>query len=99
VPRSPLRIGTFEERGYPNLTGTRSHFRCDRLEDRKRKLSPPLSPHSLLGHMTGPRRLWGHSQSVALLAHVQWALSCEAASCHSRVLTLKMPAPEREDSR
>ncbi|CAI9551100.1 unnamed protein product, partial [Staurois parvus] len=28
---------------YPNLTGTRSHFRSDRLGDRKRKVSslPP----------------------------------------------------------
>ncbi|CAI9589881.1 unnamed protein product, partial [Staurois parvus] len=32
-------------REYPNLTGTRSHFCCDRLGDRKRKLSsPPPSP-------------------------------------------------------
>ncbi|CAI9596611.1 unnamed protein product [Staurois parvus] len=32
---------------YPNLTGTRSHFRCDRLGDRKWKLSSyPPSPKS-----------------------------------------------------
>ncbi|CAI9549442.1 unnamed protein product, partial [Staurois parvus] len=47
--------------GYLNLTGTRSHFCCDHLRDRKRKLSSPLPPHSLLGHMTGPRRLQDHS--------------------------------------
>ncbi|CAI9549356.1 unnamed protein product [Staurois parvus] len=29
---------------------------------------------------TGPRRLRGHSQSAALLAHAQWVPSCEAAS-------------------
>ncbi|CAI9585564.1 unnamed protein product, partial [Staurois parvus] len=66
--------------GYLNLTGTHSHFCYDRLGDRKRKFSS-LPPRSLLGHMTGPRRLWDHSQSAALLAHVQWALGCEAASC------------------
>ncbi|CAI9574071.1 unnamed protein product, partial [Staurois parvus] len=43
--------------GYSNLTGTRSHFRCDRLGDWKRKLSSPLPPRSLLGHVTGPKRL------------------------------------------
>ncbi|CAI9559504.1 unnamed protein product, partial [Staurois parvus] len=32
--------------GYRNLTGTHSHFRCDRLGER-----------NLLGHVTGPRRL------------------------------------------
>ncbi|CAI9547807.1 unnamed protein product [Staurois parvus] len=30
--------------------------------------------------MTGPRRLQGHSQSAALLAHAQWAPGCEATS-------------------
>ncbi|CAI9541375.1 unnamed protein product, partial [Staurois parvus] len=60
------------------------------------KLFPP--PRSLLGLMTGPRRLRGHSQSAAVLAHVQWAPGCEAASCHSRVPTLKMPVLGREDS-
>ncbi|CAI9543864.1 unnamed protein product, partial [Staurois parvus] len=54
-------------------------------------------PRSLLGHVTDARRLWGHPHSAALLAHAQWSLSCEAASCHSRVPTLTMPAPGRED--
>ncbi|CAI9556912.1 unnamed protein product, partial [Staurois parvus] len=45
--------------------------------------------------MTGPRRLRDHSQSAALLAHAQWAPSCEATSCHSRVPTLKMPGERR----
>ncbi|CAI9570017.1 unnamed protein product, partial [Staurois parvus] len=46
--------------GYPNLTGTHSHFRSDRLGDRKRKVSSlPLC--SLVGHVTGPRRLQDHS--------------------------------------
>ncbi|CAI9546630.1 unnamed protein product, partial [Staurois parvus] len=31
----------------------------------------------LVGHVTGPRRLRGHSQSAALLAHAQWAPGCE----------------------
>ncbi|CAI9587153.1 unnamed protein product, partial [Staurois parvus] len=95
-------IGTFgewEESRYPKLTGTRSHFRCDCLGDRKRKMSSPLPPHSLLGHVTGPRRLRGHSGSAALLMHAQWAPGSEAASCHSRVPTLKMPVPGREDGR
>ncbi|CAI9566270.1 unnamed protein product, partial [Staurois parvus] len=43
--------------------------------------------------MTGPRRLQDHSGSAAILAHAQWVPYCEAASCHSRVPTLKMPAP------
>ncbi|CAI9590578.1 unnamed protein product [Staurois parvus] len=47
--------------------------------------------------MTGPRTLRGHSQRAALLAHAQWAPGCQAASCHSLVPTLKMPAPGRED--
>ncbi|CAI9600193.1 unnamed protein product [Staurois parvus] len=47
--------------------------------------------------MTGPKRLQGHSQGASLLVHVQWAPGWEAASCHSRVPTLKMPAPGRED--
>ncbi|CAI9604763.1 unnamed protein product, partial [Staurois parvus] len=42
---------------YQNLTGTRSHFCCDCLGDQKRKLSSPFPPRSLLGHVTGPRRL------------------------------------------
>ncbi|CAI9566969.1 unnamed protein product [Staurois parvus] len=63
----------------PNLTGIRSHFRCD-----------CISPRSLLGHVTGPRRLQDHSQSAALRTHAQWAPSCEAASYYSRVPTLKM---------
>ncbi|CAI9582351.1 unnamed protein product [Staurois parvus] len=50
-----------------------------------------------MGHGTGPRRLQSHSQSAALLVHAQWAPGCEATSCHSRVPTLKMPAPGRED--
>ncbi|CAI9622175.1 unnamed protein product, partial [Staurois parvus] len=53
---------------------------------------PPLPPCSLLGHVTGPRRLQDHSESAALLAHVQWAPGCEAASCHSQVPTLNIPA-------
>ncbi|CAI9568008.1 unnamed protein product [Staurois parvus] len=39
----------------------------------------------------------GHSGSAALLTHAQWAPSCEATSCHSRVPTLKMPAPGIQD--
>ncbi|CAI9614322.1 unnamed protein product, partial [Staurois parvus] len=54
--------------GYLSNSGTRSHFLCDHQGDRKRKSSSPLPPRSLLGHMTGPRRLRGHSQSAALLA-------------------------------
>ncbi|CAI9615949.1 unnamed protein product, partial [Staurois parvus] len=50
----------------------------------------PLPPRNLLGHVTGPRRLRGHSQSAALLAHAQWAYGWEAASCHSQV---PMPPP------
>ncbi|CAI9577236.1 unnamed protein product [Staurois parvus] len=46
--------------GYLNLTGTRSHFRSDCLDDRKRKVSS-LPPCNLLGHVTGPRRLQDHS--------------------------------------
>ncbi|CAI9616389.1 unnamed protein product, partial [Staurois parvus] len=82
------RLQTFGEQkgrnGYPNLSGTRSHFH-----------GVMLPPH-LLGHVTGPRRLPDHSQSEALLAHAQWALGCEAASYHSRVPTLQMPAPGGE---
>ncbi|CAI9544200.1 unnamed protein product, partial [Staurois parvus] len=44
--------------GYRNLTGTRSHFRSNRLGDRKVSFLPPCS---LLGHVTGPRRLQDHS--------------------------------------
>ncbi|CAI9602887.1 unnamed protein product [Staurois parvus] len=83
------RLQTFWEwRGgsrYLNLTGTRSHFR-----------GVVLPPH-LLRHVTGPRRLPDHSQSAAHLAHAQWAPGCEAATCHSRVPTLKMPGLGRED--
>ncbi|CAI9624464.1 unnamed protein product, partial [Staurois parvus] len=61
------------------------------LGDRKQKVSS-LPPCSLLGHVTGPGRLQDHSSSTALLAHAQWVPGCEAASCHSRVPTLKMPA-------
>ncbi|CAI9593501.1 unnamed protein product, partial [Staurois parvus] len=64
-----------------------------------RSCPPPLSPRSLLGHMTGTRRLRDHSQSAVILAHAQWVPGCEAASCHSRVPSLKMPAPDREDGR
>ncbi|CAI9549696.1 unnamed protein product [Staurois parvus] len=32
------------------LTGTCSHFCCNHLGDRKRKLSCPLPPQCLLGH-------------------------------------------------
>ncbi|CAI9540824.1 unnamed protein product, partial [Staurois parvus] len=67
LPRSPLRIGTFGERGGDwRMTGTCSHFRSDW----KQKVSfLPLC--SLLGHVTGPRRLQDHSSSTALLAHAQ----------------------------
>ncbi|CAI9576690.1 unnamed protein product, partial [Staurois parvus] len=51
-----------------------------------------LPPCSLLVHVTGPRRLQDHSQSAVLLTHEQWVPGCEAASYHSRVPTLKMPA-------
>ncbi|CAI9550933.1 unnamed protein product [Staurois parvus] len=54
---------------YPNFADTSSHFLLPRF----------------LGHVTGPKRLPDHSQSAALLVHVQWAPGCEAASCHSRV--------------
>ncbi|CAI9536378.1 unnamed protein product, partial [Staurois parvus] len=55
---------------YLSNSGTHSHVRCDRLGDWKWKSSSP--PHrSLLGCMTGPRRLQDHSQSAALLGHVQ----------------------------
>ncbi|CAI9547668.1 unnamed protein product, partial [Staurois parvus] len=83
--------------GYLSNSGTHSHYSCDNLGDRKRKLSSPLPLRTFLGHMTGPQRLHGHSGSTALLAHVQWAPGCEAASCHSRVPTLKMPAPGTYD--
>ncbi|CAI9562790.1 unnamed protein product, partial [Staurois parvus] len=55
---------------------------------------PFLPPRSLLGHVTGPRRLQDYSGSAVLLPHAQWVPSCEAASYHSRVPTLKMPAPK-----
>ncbi|CAI9538670.1 unnamed protein product, partial [Staurois parvus] len=84
-------IDTFWEWGYLNLTGTCSHFRSDRLGDRKRKVSF-LPSCSLLGHVTGPRRLQDHSGGAALLVHAQWVPGCEAASYHSRVPTLKMQA-------
>ncbi|CAI9582498.1 unnamed protein product, partial [Staurois parvus] len=53
---------------YPNLTGTHSHFRSDCPGNRKRKVSS-LPPCSLLGHVTGPRRLQDHSRSAVLLAY------------------------------
>ncbi|CAI9617921.1 unnamed protein product, partial [Staurois parvus] len=83
--------------GYLSNLGTHSHFRCDRLGDRKRKLSSPLPPSSLLEYVTGPRRLQDHSECSVLLVHAQWAPCYEAASCHSRVPTLKMPAPGTKD--
>ncbi|CAI9547847.1 unnamed protein product, partial [Staurois parvus] len=43
--------------------------------------------------MIGPRRLQDHSGTAMLLSHAQWVPGSEAASCHSRVPTLKMPAP------
>ncbi|CAI9611552.1 unnamed protein product, partial [Staurois parvus] len=46
--------------GYLSNSGTRSHFRSDHLGDRKRKVSS-LPSCSLLGHVTGPRRLQDHS--------------------------------------
>ncbi|CAI9605003.1 unnamed protein product, partial [Staurois parvus] len=79
------RLQTFGEGGrYLNLTGTHSHFR---------RVVPPPPPCSLVGHVTDPTRLQGHSQSTALLANVQWAPGCETTSCHSRVPTLKMLVP------
>ncbi|CAI9595652.1 unnamed protein product, partial [Staurois parvus] len=65
--------------GTCQIQVTRSHFRSDRLGDRKWKVSS-LTPCSLLGHVTGPRRLQDHSRSAALLTHAQWVASCEAAS-------------------
>ncbi|CAI9606371.1 unnamed protein product, partial [Staurois parvus] len=56
--------------GYLSNLGTHSHFRCDHLGDWKRKLYS-LPPRSLVGHVTGPRRLWGHSGSAALLVYAQ----------------------------
>ncbi|CAI9571025.1 unnamed protein product, partial [Staurois parvus] len=78
---------------YPKLTGTRSHVCCDHLGQGSESCPPPLLPCSLLGHVTGPRRLRDYSKSAALLAHVQRAPGCEAASCHSWVPTLKMLVP------
>ncbi|CAI9537914.1 unnamed protein product, partial [Staurois parvus] len=47
--------------GYLSYSGTRSHFRSDHLGNRKQKVSSPLPPCSLVGHVTGPRRLQDHS--------------------------------------
>ncbi|CAI9592201.1 unnamed protein product, partial [Staurois parvus] len=91
-PRFPLRIGNFVEQGYLKLTGTRSPL--SQQSPRLSEVEVVLPPHCLLGHVTGPRSLQDHSQSAALLAHAQWAPGCEAASCHSRVPTLKMPGRE-----
>lgn len=56
--------------------------------------SPLFLPvHSLLGHVTGPRRLRDHSQSTTQLAHAQWQADCEVARSHIRLPILKMPAP------
>ncbi|CAI9606367.1 unnamed protein product, partial [Staurois parvus] len=46
--------------GYLSNSSTRSHFWSDRLGDRKRRVSS-LPSCSLLGHVTGPRRLQDHS--------------------------------------
>ncbi|CAI9548618.1 unnamed protein product, partial [Staurois parvus] len=46
--------------GCLSNSGTRSHFRSDRLGDRKRKVSSLLLC-SILGHVTGPRRQQDHS--------------------------------------
>ncbi|CAI9624038.1 unnamed protein product [Staurois parvus] len=67
------RLQTFGKRkgrgsGYPNLTGTRSHF-CG-----------VVLPLHFLGHVTGPRRLPDHSQSAVLLAHEQWAMKPQAVT-------------------
>ncbi|CAI9582020.1 unnamed protein product, partial [Staurois parvus] len=101
LPIKDWHLWGVEGSGYPNLTGTCSHFRSDRLGDRipSGRCPPFLPPRSLLGHVTGPRRLQDHLGSAALLAHAQWIPGCEAASCHSRVPTLKMPVPrERRQS-
>ncbi|CAI9595731.1 unnamed protein product [Staurois parvus] len=85
------RLQTFVERGrgrYLNLVPAPTSVELS---------SPP--PCSLVGHVTGPTRLREHSQSSALLDHVQWAPGCEAASCHSLVPTMKMLMPGREDGR
>ncbi|CAI9540748.1 unnamed protein product, partial [Staurois parvus] len=75
--------------GYLSNSGTCSQFRCDHLG---RSCPPTLTSRSLVEHVADPTRLRDHSGSAALLAHVQWAPGCDAASCHSRVPTLKMPA-------
>ncbi|CAI9607460.1 unnamed protein product, partial [Staurois parvus] len=82
---APLGSGRGER--VPNLTGTCSHFWPDRLG-----VEGVLPPCSLLGHVTGPRRLQDHSRRAVLLMHAQWVSGCEAASYHSRVPTLKMRA-------
>lgn len=51
----------------------------------------------LFSHVTGPRRLQDHSRGAAWLTHVQWAAGCEAPRSHSRLPTVKMPAPGPED--
>ncbi|CAI9556818.1 unnamed protein product, partial [Staurois parvus] len=72
-------------------------LRSPKRSEVKVVLSLP-SPQSS-GTRDRSQKTTGHSQSAALLMHVQWAPGCEAASGHSRVPTLKMPMPGREDGR
>ncbi|CAI9557052.1 unnamed protein product, partial [Staurois parvus] len=97
VPHSPLRIGTFGEL-VPEIDSYPLPLSL-RLPRRSEAEVVLLPPRSLVGHVTGPRRRRGHSGSAAILTHAQWAPVCEAASCHSRVPTLKMPALEIQDGR
>ncbi|CAI9533521.1 unnamed protein product, partial [Staurois parvus] len=87
--------------GYPNLTGTRSHFCWDRLGNRKRKLSSfPPSPKSC-GTRDRSQKTMGpfRKRSTTPACAVGTWLCCEAASCHSRVPTLKLTAPGIQDGR
>lgn len=47
------------------------------------KFSPFLFTCSLLGYVTGPKRLWDYLQSTAQFVHTQWEASCEATGSHS----------------
>ncbi|CAI9535013.1 unnamed protein product, partial [Staurois parvus] len=59
---------------------------------RRSEMEGVLPRCSLLGHVTGPRRLQDHLRSAALLTHAQWVPGCETTSYPIRVPTVKMPA-------
>ncbi|CAI9595659.1 unnamed protein product, partial [Staurois parvus] len=76
--------------GYLNLTGTRSHFWSDLLGDQKQKVSylpVVFGTHDRSQKTTAPFMKRSATCACAV------GTGCKAASCHSRVPTLKMPAP------